>query len=120
MLRFVSHVIIRDLTHLLPNKEEIKMFIAYFFQNKVNSTYSTHPVICSHCFPQSTTTINYRKDQVGTSLVVQWLRLCAPSAEASGLIPGQETGSRMLQLKILYASTKIPCAAAKTRCSQNK
>ena len=107
MLRFVSHVIIRDLTHLLPNKEEIKMFIAYFLQNKVNSTYSTHPVICSHCFLLSTITIKYKKDQVGTSLAVQWLRLCAPSAEASGLIPGQETGSHMLQLRV-HAATKDP------------
>ena len=53
----MSYVIIRDLTHLLQNKEEIKMFIAYLFQNKVNLTYSTHPVICSHGFPQSTITI---------------------------------------------------------------
>ena len=27
----------------------------------------------------------------GTSLVVQWLRLCAPSKVISGLIPGQGT-----------------------------
>ena len=36
---------------------------------------------------------------VGTSLVVQWLRLCAPNAGGLGLIPCQGTGSRMLQLK---------------------
>ena len=33
----MSHVIKRDLTNLLPNKDEIHTFIAYFFQNKVNS-----------------------------------------------------------------------------------
>ena len=27
----------------------------------------------------------------GTSLVVQWLRLCSPSAEGTGSIPGQGT-----------------------------
>ena len=27
----------------------------------------------------------------GTSLVVQWLRLCAPNAGATGLIPGRES-----------------------------
>ena len=35
-----------------------------------------------------------------TSLVVQWLRLYAPNAGDLGLIPGQETGTHMLQLKI--------------------
>ena len=33
----MSYVITRDLTNLLPNKDEIHMFIGYFFQNKVNS-----------------------------------------------------------------------------------
>ena len=37
---------------------------------------------------------------VGTSLVVQWLRLHAPNTEGLGSIPGQ--------------GTKSPCAAAKT------
>ena len=35
----------------------------------------------------------------GTSLVVQWLRLHAPSAGGLGLIPGQGARSHMLQLK---------------------
>ena len=42
----------------------------------------------------------------GTSLVVQWLRLRAPSAGGLGSIPGRGTRSHMLQLKILHASTK--------------
>ena len=49
------------------------------------------------------------KRSIGTSLAVQWLRLCAPSAGGPGSIPGQ--GSRMQQLK-------IPRAATKTRRSQ--
>ena len=35
----------------------------------------------------------------GTSLVVQWLRLCAPNAGGLGLILGQGTRSYMQQLK---------------------
>ena len=37
--------------------------------------------------------------QVETSLVVQWLRLCAPNAGGLGLNPGQGTRSLMPQLK---------------------
>ena len=44
----------------------------------------------------------------GTSLVVQWLRLCTPYAGGSGSIPGQGTGPHMPQLKTPYASTKDP------------
>ena len=46
---------------------------------------------------------------VGTSLVVQWLRLHAPSVGRPGLIPGQRTRIHTLQLKrdpIPYAATK--------------
>ena len=42
----------------------------------------------------------------GTSLVVQWLRFCAPNAGVPGLIPGQGTRSHILQLKTLCAATK--------------
>ena len=35
----------------------------------------------------------------GTSLAVQWLRLCAPNAGGPGLIPGRGTRSDMPQLK---------------------
>ena len=60
-----------------------------------------------------------RKVEWGTSLAVQWLRLCAPSAVAPGSIPGQETSSHMLQLRVHmlqqktlhtpHATTKICC-----------
>ena len=45
---------------------------------------------------------------MGTSLVVQWLRLQAPNAVGQGSIPGQGTRSHMPQrrLKILWAATK--------------
>ena len=42
----------------------------------------------------------------GTSLVVQWLRLCTPSAGGQGLIPGQGARSHTPKLKFLYATTK--------------
>lgn len=44
----------------------------------------------------------------GTSLVVQWLRLCAPSAGDPGLIPGQGSRFHMPQLKIPNIATKTP------------
>ena len=48
---------------------------------------------------------------LGTSLMVQWLRLCAPNAGGPGLIPSQGT-------KIPQAETQSLCAATKTLCSQ--
>ena len=50
----------------------------------------------------------------GTSLVVQWVRLCAPNAGGPGLIPGQGTRS------LMRATMKIPHAATKTWRSLNK
>ena len=62
---------------------------------------------------------------MGTSLVVQWLRIRAPNAGGPGSIPGQGTRSRMLQLRAHMlqlkdptCATKIPRAATKTRGSQ--
>ncbi|TEA33197.1 hypothetical protein DBR06_SOUSAS8010046, partial [Sousa chinensis] len=49
-----------------------------------------------------------RRTLQGTSLVVQWLRLCAPNARGPGSIPGQGTRTHMPQLKILHAATEEP------------
>ena len=49
----------------------------------------------------------------------RWLRLCAPNARGVGLIPGQRTRSRMLQLKILHAATKILSSQIKNECKPN-
>ena len=66
------------------------------------------------CFPQ-------KCKLQGTSLLVQWVRLCAPNAGGPGLIPGQGTRSCMhATTKSLHAATKIPCAPTKTWSSQNK
>ena len=53
------------------------------------------------------------KPSPGTSLVVQWLSLRAPNAGGPGLIPGQETRSHMLQLRVCIVQLK--CATTKKR-----
>ena len=50
----------------------------------------------------------------GASLVVQWLRLCAPNAGALGSITGQETRSRVPQLRVLTLPLKILHASVKS------
>ena len=54
----------------------------------------------------------------GTSLMVQWLRLCSSNGGSLGLIPGQGTRSHMVQLRICMLQLKILHAATKTWCSQ--
>ena len=44
---------------------------------------------------------------IGTSLAVQWLRLCASNAGGLGLIPSQRIRSCVPQLKILHATMKM-------------
>ena len=48
----------------------------------------------------------FSNEVMGTSLVIQWLRLHAPIAGGPGLIPGKETRSHILQLRVLDAATK--------------
>ena len=55
---------------------------------------------------------------LGTSLVVQWLRLCAPNAGGPGSIPGQGTRAHMPQLRDCMPHVKVPHATTKTQCSQ--
>ena len=50
----------------------------------------------------------------GTSLVIQWLRLCALNAGGLGSIPGQTTRSHMLKLRVCMPKRKIPYTAPKT------
>ena len=51
--------------------------------------------------------------------MVQWLRRYASNAGNPGSIPGQGTRSHMhAATKSPHATTKIPCAAAKTRHRQ--
>uniref|UniRef100_A0A8C0CLW6 UDP-N-acetylglucosamine transferase subunit ALG14 n=1 Tax=Balaenoptera musculus TaxID=9771 RepID=A0A8C0CLW6_BALMU len=49
-----------------------------------------------------------RTQQLETSLVVQWLRLCPPKAGGPSSIPGQGTRSCMLQLKDPACSDEDP------------
>ncbi|TEA37724.1 hypothetical protein DBR06_SOUSAS9210046, partial [Sousa chinensis] len=46
-------------------------------------------------------------------MMVQWLRLCAPSGRGLGSIPGQGTRSHMLQLRVCMLQLMILCAATK-------
>ena len=51
----------------------------------------------------------------GTSLVVPWLRLCAPSGGGPGLIPGQGTRDHMLQPRVHRLRLETPRVIAKTK-----
>ena len=64
--------------------------------------------------------IGFKYSLLGTSLVAQWLRLCAPNLGGPGSIPGQGTRSHMLQLRNQHAAMKmeITCATAKIWHSQ--
>ena len=65
---------------------------------------------------------------LGTSLVVQWLRLSTPNARGLGSIPGQGTRSHVPQLKnphatakrsyMLHRRWKMLYATSKTWCNQ--
>ena len=68
-----------------------------------------------------------RRRRLGTSLVVQWLRLCSPNAGSLGSILGQGAGSHMPQLRtrmlefrshVLQWRLKLPHATAKTWYNQ--
>ena len=58
---------------------------------------------------------------VGTSLVDQRVRLCAPSAGGPGSIPGQGTRSHMqAATKSPHATTRNPHAATKEPACRNE
>ena len=51
----------------------------------------------------------FKNQNLGTSLVVQWVRLCTPNAGGPGSISGQGTRSHMhTTTKSLHAATKDP------------
>ena len=55
------------------------------------------------------------REDLGTSLVVQWLRLCTPNAGGLGLIPAQGNRLPILQLKILDSTTKFEDSTAEIK-----
>ena len=63
---------------------------------------------------------HFKSEQIGTSLVVQWLRLCAPNAGDPGSIPGQGTRSHMLQLRVCMPQLKTPYAETKDSICHNE
>ena len=66
-------------------------------------TSPTNKVICILAKPMTVSHdklgITVEKDGQGTSLVIQWLRLCTPNAGGPGSIPAQGTRSSMPQLR---------------------
>ena len=59
-------------------------------------------------------------DPTGTSLVVQWIRLCTPNTGGPGSIPGQGTRFHVLQLKILNVATKTRHSQIKKKKTTEK
>ena len=55
----------------------------------------------------SNTMLGCKEAVRGTSLMGQWLRLCAPNAGGLDSIPGQGIRSHIPQLKMLHATRKI-------------
>ena len=71
-----------------------------------------HHGCCPTSFPHQEAATEMAR--VGTSLVVQWLRLWAPNAGSLGLITGQGTRSHMLQGRVHISQLKILNAATKS------
>ena len=78
---------------------------------------------CTHCFsgiwgssrdvcPKGAT---FEGRLLGTCLVVQWLRLCAPNAGGLGSIPGRGTRPHTLLLRVRVPQLKDP-----TRCAKDQ
>ena len=63
------------------------------------------------CFFHKRINFIFKTWYIGTFLVVQWSRPQASNARGQGSVPGQETGSHLLQLR-------IPCATPGTQHSQ--
>ena len=76
-----------------------KLSVIWAWINCLTRMWETH-------LPGLINKVQWERVGLGTSLVVQWLRLHAPSAGDLNLIPGWGTRSWMLQIKILHATTK--------------
>ena len=58
-------------------------------------------------YPQEARQLSWSSNhRLGTPLVVQWLRLCAPNVGSPGSIPGQGTRAHMSQLRVRMPATK--------------
>ena len=64
--------------------------------------------------------IVFKRWDLGTCLVVQWLRLCTPSAGDPGLTSGQGTRSHMLQLRVHVLQLKDSSSRNKDPAQSNK
>ena len=75
--------------------------------------------LSTHCTPGSLHGAgDLRWAEARTSLVVQWLRLCAPNVGDPSSNPGQGARSHMSQLRARMLQLEILHATIKTRCHQ--
>ena len=58
-----------------------------------------------------------RNSALGTSLVVQWLRICVPNAGGLGSIPGEENRSHMPQLRPNTTNCFLKVGKKKKECT---
>ena len=82
------------------------LMVSFFLKSLGNLKFGSNFVMVTPCHCAAIKFPGIKHAQ-GTSLVVQWLRLCAPNAGGPGLIPSQGTGSHM------YTTTKSSHAATK-------
>ena len=75
----------------------------------------TCPVQSFHWQSESS---SLQREDSGTSLVVQWIRVCPFNAGGLGLIPSQGTRSHRPQLRVQMLQLKSPRATTKTHGSQ--
>ena len=103
----IPTMIIWDLRNLHADWESgvsrCKLVYTGWINNKVllytTGNYIQYPVI-NHNGKE------YENEYIGSSLVVQWLRLCAPNTGALGSIPSQGTRSHMSQ-QIVHSSVQF-------------
>ena len=110
-------------------KEYLTQVYTYVYLEKVHIQFTIlkYTIKCFNIFIELCNCLHYlilnilfTSKTLRTSLVIQWLRLCATNAEGPGLIPGQETRAHMLQLSLRMSPQRSnsPHATTKTRCSQ--
>ena len=101
-----AYVSIRKKGEIERAEEIFKEIMAEKFPNLLKNI-NLHIQVAQQ-IPSKINTMRLTNRHLGTSLVVQWLRLRAPNAGGPGSIPGQGTRSRMLQLRAHMLQLKDP------------
>ena len=76
-------------------------------------TGSLQPLAMPICPKKTTLNSGFKNNSIGTSLVVQWLGLCTPSAGGPGWNTGQGAGCHTQQLRVHMLQLKSPHTAKK-------